>query len=63
MASDLTELAKSVTMKYYRPGSRIVKQDDDADHFFIIMQGKVLVTYKLAEKDKAGLFFGKKIAV
>lgn len=60
MASDLTDLAKTVTLERYKPGKRIVKQDEDADQFFFIVQGSILATFKLAEKDKAGLFLGKK---
>ena len=60
IARDLSELAKSVSLKRFEPGMRIVKQDEDADSFMTILQGSVLASYKLAEKDKAALFLGKK---
>ena len=60
IASDISELAKSVTLNWFEPGIRIVKQDEDAESFMMILQGSVLASYKLAEKDKAALFLGKK---
>ena len=45
---------------HYEMGQRIAKQDEDANKFYLIIQGSILASYKLAEKDKAAVFLGKK---
>ena len=58
--ADFADLMKSLQLVKYECGERIAKQDEDASTMFLILQGTVLATYKLAEQDRRGVFFGKK---
>ena len=60
--TDLTELVKSAEMHGYEAGERILKQDTDSNSMCFILQGRILATYHLAQKDKAAIFLGKKDA-
>jgi len=58
--SDLTELAKSVSLEKIPIGKRAIQQDDDANSLVFVVKGRLMVTYKLAEQDKRNTFLGKK---
>ena len=58
--SDLTELAKSVSLEKIPVGKRAIHQDDDANSLVFVVKGRLMATFKLAEQDKMNTFLGKK---
>ena len=52
LPTDLNELVKFAEVKEYPPLTRIFKEGDDADTIHCIVQGDLIATYMLTEKDK-----------
>ena len=42
--------------------TRIIKEGEEADSFLFLMQGKLIATYTLTDKDRQALFVGRKNA-
>ena len=46
----------------YPPMTRVTKEGEISDSFLFIMQGSLIGTYYLTEKDRQALFVGRKKA-
>ena len=52
----------SCELKMYPPMTRVLKEGEVSDCFLFIMQGSLIGTYYLNEKDRQALFVGRKDA-
>ena len=45
----------------YPPMTRVLKEGEVSDSFLFVMQGSLIGTYYLTEKDRQALFVGRKV--